>query len=104
VIKFIIELIFFGFILIWFSDRLYGIIELSIGIIGIAEALLYLAGRCDGAVSKDGQGFNGRDAEFGHSLANQLEAGRTLSPKQRAAATKMLTIYKKQLGRAGIIL
>ena len=68
----------------------------------VKEALLYLAGRCDGAVSKDGQGFNGRDAEFGHSLANQLEAGRTLSPKQRAAATKMLTTYKKQLGRAGI--
>ena len=61
-----------------------------------------MAGRCDGAVSKDGQGFNGRDAEFGHSLANQIQAGRTLSPKQRTAAVRMLNTYKKQLGRAGI--
>lgn len=70
----------------------------------IAKAIVYLADRCDGARTNDGQGFNGRDTEFGHSLARQIKAGRTLSPKQRTAATKMLETYKKQLAMGGIVL
>lgn len=70
----------------------------------LEKALIYLAGRCDGAIKQDGQGFNGRDTEFGHSLADQILRGRTLSPKQRSAAERMVKTYKKQLEKGGIIL
>lgn len=70
----------------------------------LEKALIYLAGRCDGAIKQDGQGFNGRDTEFGHSLADQILRGRTLSPKQRSAAERMCKTYKKQLEKGGIIL
>jgi Rad3-related DNA helicase len=70
----------------------------------LEKALIYLAGRCDGAIKQDGKGFNGRDTEFGHSLARQIKTGKTLSPKQRSAATRMLGTYKKQLAQGGIIL
>lgn len=69
---------------------------------GLEAAILYLAGQCDGAVARDGAGFNARDTEFGHSLAGQIAQGRTLSPKQKAAATKVAKTYKKQLLAAGI--
>ncbi len=70
----------------------------------LEKALIYLAGRCDGAIKQDGQGFNGRDTEFGHSLAEQILRGRTLSPKQRSAAERMVKTYKKQLEKGGIII
>ena len=70
----------------------------------LEKALIYLANRCDGAITNDGQGFNGRDTEFGHSLADQILRGRTLSPKQRSAAERMVRTYKKQLEKGGIIL
>ena len=56
----------------------------------IQAALLALSGRCDGASTQDRQGFNGRDTEFGKSLAAQISAGRALSFKQLIAAHKML--------------
>lgn len=68
----------------------------------VEHALTALAARCDGAVTEDGQGFNGRDTGFGHSLAAQLASGRTLSPKQLGAAHKMLRTYKVQLAGLGI--
>ena len=70
----------------------------------LEKAIIYLAGRCDGAIKQDGQGFNGRDTEFGHSLADQILRGRTLSPKQRSAAERMVKTYKKQLEKGGIII
>ena len=70
----------------------------------LEKALIYLAGRCDGAIKQDGQGFNGRDTEFGHSLADQILRGRTLSPKQRSVAERMVKTYKKQLEKGGIII
>jgi len=63
----------------------------------IQQALKYLATRCDGATMRDGQGFNGVDAEFGHSLAQQ----EALTPKQAQAALKMLQTYKGQLEQGG---
>lgn len=70
----------------------------------LEKALIYLAGRCDGAIKQDGKGFNGRDTEFGHSLADQILRGRTLSPKQRSVAERMIKTYKKQLEKGGIII
>lgn len=68
----------------------------------IQKAVVSLASVCDHAFSEDGKGFNGRDAEFGHSLAGQIEAGRSLSPNQLNAAFKMLQTYRKQLQNMGI--
>lgn len=69
---------------------------------GLEAAILYLAGQCDGAVARDGAGFNARDTEFGHSLAGQIAQGRNLSQKQQAAASKIVRTYRKQLQAAGI--
>lgn len=62
------------------------------------EAMQALSTVCDGAMSLDGQGFNGRDTAFGKSLAAQPE----WSPKQAAIAWKMLQTYRVQLGRMDI--
>lgn len=66
----------------------------------IERALLSLAS-VDGDHARvlNGVGFNGRDTDFGNSLAAQLRGGRTLSARQRAAAYKMLRTYKVQLLR-----
>jgi SWI/SNF-related matrix-associated actin-dependent regulator 1 of chromatin subfamily A len=52
-----------------------------------------LARVCDGAITEDGHGFNGGDAEFGHSLAQRDR----LSPRQAQAAKRMLVKYHRQL-------
>lgn len=71
----------------------------------IANALLYLASRCDGAVEDDGTGFNGRDSQYGKSLALQVESGRALSRPQQTKALKMLKTYANtQLKTAKIAL
>ncbi len=63
----------------------------------VQQAVRYLAGVCDGARARDGQGFNGVDSGFGKSLAQQ----ENWTEKQAKAAVKMLKTYKGQLGRAG---
>lgn len=69
----------------------------------IESALLFLSARdTDHAQNKNGIGFNGRDTDFGNSLAQQIRLGRTLSQRQMAAALKMLRTYKNQLATAGI--
>ena len=58
----------------------------------VVQAMQYLAGVCDGAITRDGHGFNGRDTRFGHSVAQQsLE--RDLSPKQVWASWRLLQKY-----------
>ncbi len=57
--------------------------------------LRYLAGLCDGANARDGQGFSKCDSRFGKWLA----AADKLSPKMAAAAKRMLVKYKGQLGK-----
>lgn len=65
------------------------------------RAVQALAGVCDGARTWDAQGFNGRDVEFGHSLANKDFASWT--PKMYRAAYKMLRTYRNtQLPTFGI--
>lgn len=60
-------------------------------------AMRYLASRCDGAHADDGVGFNGLDADFGHSLAKQPR----WSIKQAKYAFLMLSKYNKQLNEGG---
>jgi len=58
-------------------------------------AVRELAGWCDGAVTRDGVGFNGTDAKIGHNLASRP----TLSPKAAALAKFVVFKYKdSQLG------
>ena len=69
----------------------------------IHNALLHLAGMCDGAESDDGVGFNGLDAPFGHQLAQAAKRW-GLSPRQEFEACKMMRKYWRQLKKAGIVL
>lgn len=64
----------------------------------VLDALRFLAGRCDFALALDGTGFNAHDAQFGHELSEQD----FLSPKQKAAAWRMIQKYRKQLMKGGI--
>lgn len=64
----------------------------------LKRAIRFLAGNCDGAVSHDGQGFNGRDAAIGHSFANQE---RDFSARQAEIAAKFVKFYRKQLTNGG---
>lgn len=54
----------------------------------------YLSGRCDGAVTPDGQGFNKIDARLGHDLAEKALIEWT--PRQLWAARKILDHYKNR--------
>jgi len=45
----------------------------------------------------NGIGFNGRDAGFASSLAEKIEKGWTLSPKQVSCGRKMMMKYWRQL-------
>lgn len=59
----------------------------------IIRGMQILAGMCDGARTKDGVGFDGSDAPFGHSVARQT----FVSPKQLPICVKMCIKYKRQL-------
>ena len=64
------------------------------------RAVLLLAGRCDGAVQQDAQGYNQSDTRFGHRLAGiPPEAW---SAEMRRAAWHMLRKYGAQLARLGL--
>ena len=65
----------------------------------ILRAARVLAAVCDGAVSKDGQGFNGADTGFGHWLAT-LDSVADDSLAHRAGG--MLVTYQKQLEDMGL--
>ena len=67
----------------------------------VVNALQYLAGVCDGAQTRDGHGFNGADARFGHDLADKSKRW-TLSPAQLYAALEMMRKYQDQLHHVGM--
>lgn len=71
----------------------------------VENAILFLAGVCDGAHSWDGQGFSGADVQFGHSLAKKVQKYGSLTEKQFAAVIKapkgIVHKYRKQLTKAG---
>lgn len=59
----------------------------------IHQSLKMLAGRCDGARSQDGAGFNKADSRVGHSLAEQSY----LTPKQAVLGKRICVKYRRQL-------
>lgn len=67
----------------------------------VKNSIVALSSVCDGAQKDDGFGFNGADAHFGHNLADRLSRY-DLTPKQQAAAIKMLQKYRGQLSNLGI--
>ena len=62
-------------------------------LIAVKGALVQLAGTCDGARQKDGQGFNRFDTKFGHELAFMPR----LSDAQVVAGGNLVYKYKGQL-------
>jgi len=68
----------------------------------LIDAARALASVCDGAVTRDGQGFNGADSPFARSLIEQYDTQGGLSPKQYQALGKLLQKYRGQLSTQGI--
>lgn len=64
----------------------------------VRDAIAALLSVCDGAVERDGQGFNGRDAGWARTLHIQP----VWTAKQLCSAHKMLCKYKVQLSGFGI--
>jgi hypothetical protein len=69
----------------------------------IEECVTYLSGRCDGAQSEDGRGFNGGDAGFGKSIAALIAGGGWLTESQARSSLRMIQKYRKQLENGGLI-
>lgn len=62
------------------------------------SALQWVSGRCDGAVSADGEGFSGTDAALGNALAEKS----VWSPAETQAALRLIVKYKNQIDQAGL--
>ena len=67
----------------------------------LRSAVDYLASRCDGAHSKDTEGFNAAHTDFGCSLAARPTESWT--PTDERKAWEVLATYKAQLASAGIV-
>jgi hypothetical protein len=67
----------------------------------VEEAILHLSNRCDGAVKLDGVGWNKFDAHLGHSFADQIMRGKSLSVKQRNWVKMTLPKYRRQIHNWG---
>jgi SNF2 family DNA or RNA helicase len=67
----------------------------------LERAVLTLAGQCDGAAERDGVGFNRYDVGYGHHVARSIQNGEDIN---LATALKVVSKYRKQLERAGIML
>ncbi len=63
----------------------------------LEKALLFLADRCDGASSIDGQGFNKNDSLFGKVMADKVRSGQRLTHDEYKSVHKMVGKYNKQL-------
>jgi SWI/SNF-related matrix-associated actin-dependent regulator 1 of chromatin subfamily A len=63
------------------------------------QALMAIAGMCDGASTEDGRGFSKVDVAVGHSLA-QRAAGRPLTDGETWLACKLARKYRRQLGES----
>ena len=62
-------------------------------IVLVHRKLRHLAAACDGAASRDGEGFNRIDAYIGKSLSDQRE----LTPRQAALGKRLVKKYHRQL-------
>jgi hypothetical protein len=63
----------------------------------LEQALLFIAGRCDGAHSTDGQGFNKQDAIFGKAMTAKVRSSQALNRDEYKSIYKMLGKYNGQL-------
>ncbi len=68
----------------------------------MVKALSYFHGICDGAIEKDGTGFNKLDAVFGNAMAEKVAKGESLTRTEYTDVRKMLQKYGKQLAEIGI--
>lgn len=68
----------------------------------VIDAIKALAAVCDGATSKDGQGFNKFDREEHANIIDKAIAGEPISPGEEKKAHSLLKKYKKQLKGLGI--
>ena len=66
----------------------------------LAEAVSFLAARCDGAITEDGQGFNGTDTGFGKYMATVPADQWT--DEQTRAVYDTVGKYRGQLASGGI--
>ena len=75
----------------------------EMGIVTVVEAARILLSVCDGAITKDGQGYNGLDSAFVRDVLGRMEqSGRPLSFKQEAAIYRTLKKYQVQLSGLGV--
>lgn len=65
----------------------------------VREAIEYLASACDGAVRRDGHGFNRDHVAIGHRLAHKARWSRG----DRRQAAVLTSRYAGQLRRAGLL-
>ncbi|MCB0989643.1 MAG: DUF2510 domain-containing protein [Acidimicrobiales bacterium] len=65
----------------------------------IQEAIRYLASACDGAIHRDGHGFNTDHAPWGHWLAELSD--NDWGPAEHQLARQFVWTYRTQLQRAG---
>jgi len=86
----------------WTRDEINELVMTKVT--GTNRAILALYARqtsyeqdCQATREANGKGFNMMDAKFGTSLAESLNKGYTLSPKQLEAARKMLRKYVSQI-------
>ena len=63
------------------------------------EAIEYLASACDGAIRRDGHGFNREHVVTGHALAQK----RRWSRRDRTTAERLTVHYQSQLRCAGLV-
>ena len=63
----------------------------------LEDALLFIADRCDGASSTDGQGFSKHDAVFGKAMAAKVNSSKALNDDEYKHIYKMLSKYNTQL-------
>ena len=65
----------------------------------VAEAVRYLGSACDGAARRDGHGFSADHVHLGHWLAALPDEHWTMWHRQQGC--RLVTIYRRQLDRAG---
>ncbi|MGL4376195.1 MAG: DEAD/DEAH box helicase [Microcoleaceae cyanobacterium] len=68
----------------------------------LEQAICYLADRCDGARSDDGQGFNDADTRFGKWLAGLIKQQKPILKNHAQSALSMMGKYTKQLEYGGL--
>lgn len=68
----------------------------SLAYVIVANALRDLDGRCDGAIARDGQGWNSMHTDHGHYLANKINHGPALTVEDQRWIGATLPIYHRQ--------